>query len=101
MSLVKIGSLSSLPPESVVEAESGGMTYALCHHAGEIYAFDASCPCTGGPLGQGVLRDNLLVCPWHGIRFDPRTGSCPHHPGLKLTQFPVEIRGDDVLIEIP
>ncbi len=99
MALIRIGSVAALPPGSVGEAEVGDMTYALCHHAGEIHVFDASCPCTGGPLGQGTIRDNLLVCPWHGMRYDPHSGVCPYDPKLVLTQFPVEIRGDDIMIE--
>jgi nitrite reductase/ring-hydroxylating ferredoxin subunit len=96
---VRVGSVSALPPGTVAESQVGDMLYALCHHRGEITVFDASCPCTGGPLGQGTIRENLLVCPWHGMRFDTRNGQCPYDPKLTLTQFPVEIRGDDILIE--
>jgi nitrite reductase (NADH) small subunit len=101
MPLVRIGSLSAAPPGGVAEGEADGTSYAICHHEGEIHVFDASCPCTGGPLGQGVIRDGLLVCPWHGMRYDLHTGVCPYDPNLILTKFPVEIRGRDILIEIP
>jgi nitrite reductase (NADH) small subunit len=90
-----------VPAGAVVEGEAAGNKYAICNHAGEIHVFDASCPCTGGPLGQGVIRDGLLVCPWHGMRYHPQSGLCPHNPALVLTKFPVEIRGDDILIQVP
>jgi nitrite reductase/ring-hydroxylating ferredoxin subunit len=34
------------------------------------------------------------------MRYDAHTGVCAYDPDSKLTQFPVEIRGDDILIEI-
>jgi nitrite reductase/ring-hydroxylating ferredoxin subunit len=101
MPLVRISSLSAVKPGEVAEGEANGTTYAICHHKGQIHVFDASCPCTGGPLGQGVIRENLLVCPWHGMRFHAHTGECPYDANLRLIEFPVEIRGDDILIELP
>jgi nitrite reductase/ring-hydroxylating ferredoxin subunit len=101
MPQVRIGSLSAVPPGAVGEGEADGVTYAICHHKGEVHVFDASCPCTGGPLEQGTIREGLLVCPWHGMRFDAHTGECPYDSKLALVQMPVEIRGDDILIEIP
>jgi nitrite reductase/ring-hydroxylating ferredoxin subunit len=100
MAFLRICALSAAPPGAVAEGEVRGNRYAICNHAGEVHVFDASCPCTGGPLGQGVLRDGLLVCPWHGMRYDPRSGVCPYDPSLTLTRFAVEIRGDDILIEV-
>jgi nitrite reductase/ring-hydroxylating ferredoxin subunit len=101
MPLIRIGAMSAVPPGQVAEAEAEGTAYAICHHQGEIHVFDASCPCTGGPLGQGVIREGLLVCPWHGMRYDVNTGICPYDANLTLIPFPVTIRGDDILIEVP
>lgn len=101
MPLVRIGSLAEVKPGEVAEAEVNGTDLAICHHDGEVHVFDASCPCTGGPLGQGTIRDGLLVCPWHGMRYDAHSGVCAYDPEVRLTQFAVEIRGDDILIEIP
>jgi nitrite reductase (NADH) small subunit len=101
MALVKIGSVSAVKKAGVTEGEANGTTYAICSHAGEIHVFDASCPCTGGPLGQGVIRNGLLVCPWHGMRYDPHTGVCPYDPSLSLIHFTAELQGDDILIDLP
>jgi nitrite reductase/ring-hydroxylating ferredoxin subunit len=101
MPLIRIGSVSALRPGEAAEGEADGNVYAICCHEGEVHVFDGSCPCTGGPLGQGTIRDGLLVCPWHGMRYDAHTGVCAYDPNVRLTQFPVEIRGDDILIRIP
>ena len=41
---------------------------------GDLVAHDLVCPHFGGPLGGRPLEDGAVVCPWHGYRFDPRTG---------------------------
>jgi nitrite reductase/ring-hydroxylating ferredoxin subunit len=101
MPLMRIGSAAAVRKTGVAEAAIDGNTYAICSHAGEIHVFDASCPCTGGPLGQGVIRNGLLVCPWHGMRYDARTGVCPYDASLSLIEFKVELQGDDILIDVP
>lgn len=100
MAFVRVGSLSQLQPGWVLEARIDGQTYALCNSGGEIHALDGSCPCTGGPLGQGALRDDLLVCPWHGWRFDCRSGVSAYDPEIRVAKVPVKISGGDIFLDI-
>jgi nitrite reductase (NADH) small subunit len=101
MSFVKVGSLASLAPGSVMEAEVGGNTYAICNVAGELYAYDGICPHAGGPLGQGSVDENILTCPWHGWEYDCRTGVNGYDETVTLTKFPVKAQGDDILLDVP
>ncbi len=101
MPFVKVGSVSSFPPGYTAEVQVGENVYALCNAEGEIHALDGSCPCTGGPLGRGALRDHLLVCPWHGFKFDCRTGLNSVDGGLRIATYPVRIQDDDILIDVP
>ena len=101
MALVKVGSLSKLPPGSVMEAQVGDGTYAVCNAGGEIHAVDGICPHAGGPLGQGALHGTTLVCPWHAWEYDCRSGVNEMDDALQLTTVPVKIEGDDILLEIP
>jgi nitrite reductase/ring-hydroxylating ferredoxin subunit len=32
------------------------------------------CPHLGGPLDDAPMEDGCIRCPWHGYRFDLRTG---------------------------
>jgi nitrite reductase/ring-hydroxylating ferredoxin subunit len=100
MSSARIGQRALLPPGSVAEVEIGGRTIALCNVAGELFAVDGICPHAGGRLGHGALHGYWLVCPWHGWEFDCRTGE--QFPGspLRLETWPVECRGDDILLDI-
>ena len=101
MAFVKVGSLSALPPGAVMEAAVGEDTYAVCNIGGELRAFEGICPHAGGPLGQGAIQGNNLVCPWHAWEYDCLTGVNDYDENVKLAAFPVTVQGDDILIEVP
>lgn len=101
MPFVKVGSLSALPPGTVMEAETGGNTYAICNAAGELRAYDGVCPHAGGPLGQGNIDDGRLICPWHAWEYDVLTGVNDYDESVKLVSFPVKTEGDDIFIDVP
>jgi nitrite reductase/ring-hydroxylating ferredoxin subunit len=57
------------------------------------YAVAAVCPHLGGPLDRVQVEDGCLVCPWHGYRFDVRTGECVSGQALRLTVTELDTRG--------
>jgi nitrite reductase (NADH) small subunit len=99
MAFVKVGSLTSLPSGSVTEVTLGENSYAICNIAGELYALDGICPHAGGPLGQGNVQDNMVICPWHEWAYDCRTGENDYDPTVRLDRFVVKTEGDDILID--
>ena len=54
---------------------ANGKAYALFRVAGKIYCLDNQCTHLGGPLCRGRLDGSIVQCPWHGSRFDVRTGA--------------------------
>jgi len=42
---------------------------------GERKTYLATCPHMGGPLDEGRIDGDALVCPWHRFRYDARTGA--------------------------
>lgn len=101
MPLIKATSLSGLPPGSVTEVQSGDATYAVCNVDGNIYCLDGTCPHAGGPLGQGNVHGNYVVCPWHGWEYDCRTGLNESDEDIQLETYPVHIQNGDILIDVP
>jgi nitrite reductase (NADH) small subunit len=101
MPFVKILRASALPPGTTAEVSVGALAFALCNLNGEIHALDGVCPCSGGPLGQGVLQGNLLVCPWHGRRYDCRTGVHHFDHDVTVRKFGVRVEDGDILIDVP
>lgn len=46
--------------------------------------FVAVCPHLGGPLEEAPVHDGCITCPWHGYRFDLRSGQSADGRGLAL-----------------
>ena len=55
----------------------------------------------GGPLGNGHLDQDYIVCPWHGWKFHRYTGL--GEPGFEADQvpaFPVRVERGRVLVNV-
>ncbi len=81
--------------------EAGEQSIAIFNLAGTLYAIENTCPHRGGPLAEGMMAGDEVICPWHGSRFNVKTGSVltpPAPQGVK--SFAVRVTGDDVEVEI-
>jgi nitrite reductase (NADH) small subunit len=61
-------------PGEVMEAEANGVAVCLANVDGRLSALDNVCPHRQGPLGQGWLEGQGVVCPWHSWVFSTLTG---------------------------
>ena len=97
----RIASKSDLPaPGQAREFEAAGKTICVANVDGKIAAMDNVCLHRGGSLGQGVVLDGQVICPWHGWAWNPQSGQALQDPSFRVTVYPVRIEGDDVLVEI-
>jgi len=56
---------------------------------GKLFAVDNRCPHKGGPLSEGMLAGDHVVCPLHAFRFEFSTGTCDQ-PGIcPVATYPV------------
>jgi nitrite reductase/ring-hydroxylating ferredoxin subunit/uncharacterized membrane protein len=65
---------TDLPAETPTPAELNGTPLLLVRKGGQVYALVATCAHLGGPLPEGTLEDDSIVCPWHGSRFALKDG---------------------------
>lgn len=98
---VTVAKLSDLPPGDCRSFKAGKITLALCNVGGTVYALDNCCPHAGGPLGEGFLDGDCVECPWHGWRYNVKTGERTENPQIKVDCFPVHIDGDKIIVTIP
>jgi nitrite reductase/ring-hydroxylating ferredoxin subunit len=42
----------------------------------------------------------VVTCPWHGWRFDVKTGACLNVPGKVQPSLPVREEGGSILVEV-
>ncbi len=99
--LARVAAISDLPPGSSGEFVVKGRMVALFNVDGNIHALDGVCPHAGGPLGEGKLEGNVVTCPWHGWQVDVETGQHCLNANLSHQRYNVEIKDDDVFIELP
>jgi nitrite reductase/ring-hydroxylating ferredoxin subunit/uncharacterized membrane protein len=71
---------------------------ALVRHKGRVHAMGARCSHMGGPLDQGWILNGVLVCPWHGSRYDLETG-CPTSGPSTCPQPRYEVRPRGGIVE--
>jgi nitrite reductase (NADH) small subunit len=82
------------------ELEWDGGTLCIANEGGNIAALDNECPHQGGPLGQGMLENGKVICPWHAWAFDLKTGEAVHTPHVKVPVYEIKVDGDDVLAKL-
>ena len=98
---VKICSLAEAPqPNHVVEVEVGEVAICLANVRGELSALDNWCPHRRGPLGQGWIEGDAVICPWHSWAFNTKTGKADYPEHEKVEVFPLRVEGEDVLIDL-
>ena len=95
---VKVATLGDLPPGECGAFPYRSTSVALFNVSGIIHALDNFCSHQGGPLGQGLLRDTIVSCPWHGWEFDVTSGHCRNQVNAGLARYRVKIEGEDILI---
>jgi len=68
--------------------------------AGKLFAINNVCLHRGGPLGQGELDRQIVTCPWHGWQYDVTTGKLVTNAAVGVETYAVEVRGEDIFIDI-
>src|SRR5216684_8935255 len=72
--------------------ESGGVALAVFNGGGgRFYACGAICPHEDGPLAEGWIEGDAVVCPWHGFDFDLATGQCRVAEDLSIGVFATRV----------
>ena len=78
-----------------------GLAIVLANVDGDVYALEDQCSHDEFPLSDGELEDGDVVCTYHGARFDACTGKNKSLPAIRpVRSFPVEIRGDDIYVDV-
>jgi len=101
MPFVKLTSESELPPSGQAkEFPLGDKVICVANVNGIISAMENVCLHRGGPLGQGMIEEDKVVCPWHGWQWDPKTGEAAHNPNAKVAVYLIKIENSDVMVEV-
>ncbi len=97
---VKIGKVAEFSEGQSREIIVEGQPLALFRANGGFYAVSNRCLHRGGPLSEGEMNDYKVTCPWHGWKYDIRTGAFDIIPTLRIKSFPVIEQDGSLYVEL-
>jgi len=92
--------VDGLKPGEVSEVIAGGTAICVANVDGNYHAVSNSCPHADGPLGEGSLQGNKVLCPYHGWAFDVTSGECETNASSSIDVFEVQIKDDAVCVRL-
>jgi nitrite reductase/ring-hydroxylating ferredoxin subunit/uncharacterized membrane protein len=78
-------------------ADADGVAIVLVRRGEDIFALRDTCSHLGGPLSEGKLEGDGIVCPWHGSKFCLADGSVLNGPAVFPERaFDVRVRAGKI-----
>ncbi len=98
---IEVAKKSEIANQSAKCVEIEGKRIALFNLGGMFYAIDDTCAHEGGPLSEGDIEGEEIECPWHGARYNIKSGDVTAPPApTGVTKYNVRLRGDAIEIEL-
>jgi 3-phenylpropionate/trans-cinnamate dioxygenase ferredoxin component len=102
LEFVPVIPLSELPLGERLFVELDGRPIVIFNIAGNYFAIGDVCTHDNGPLGDGDLDENEVICPRHGARFDVRTGKAVGLPAVvDIPTYPVRVVDGVIEVGVP
>ncbi len=91
-------------PEDFPEGQAravpvAGLAVLIVRRQGRLFGISDTCSHAGGPLHEGELKGDVVICPWHGSRFCIRDGGVRRGPAT-FGQPVFEVREEGGLVEV-
>jgi glycine betaine catabolism B len=97
---VKVADINDIQPSQMKEVQVDGEAICIVNVDGKYYAIGNVCTHEGGPLADGTLDGYEVECPWHGSKFDVRTGKVTNPPASEPESiYAVKVDGNSILIK--
>ncbi len=94
---VRVADTSEIPRGSTKVLKLGAAEIFIANVDGSFFALPNKCTHVGGPLGRGRLTGSVVQCPWHGSKFDVRTGAVVQGPAAR-PEIPIELKIENTSI---
>ncbi|HCU13382.1 MAG TPA: iron-sulfur protein [Gemmatimonadetes bacterium] len=75
-----VGSIADYREGKMVRAQAGDMPVLLVRLGDRLNVIAATCSHAGGPLDEGKLEGDIVICPWHSSRFCVADGTVKDGP---------------------
>jgi nitrite reductase (NADH) small subunit len=100
---IRIAAADAVPPREGRAVDLGSHQIALFNLGDRFLAVDNRCPHRGGPLADGILAGNAVVCPLHAWKVCLVTGAVqrPGDAAECLATYPTRVESDVVWVAVP
>lgn len=86
---------------ALLRVDVEGQAVVLTRRGGKVSAMGAVCSHYGGPLEEGEIQDDCLVCPWHGSAFRLSDGSVARGPATSpQLSYGVRLQGERLQVQV-
>ena len=98
--LICIGPLEKIPPGQGSCFIVNKLRIAVFRaRNGEVHAVQDRCPHRRGPLSEGIIDNCQVICPYHGHKFDLRSGE-GSEPGESVTVYEVTEKDGELYLKV-
>jgi len=99
---IEVAAADEIAEGEVKTYEVEGERVAIARAGGQLFAVQNVCSHDDGPLGDGAIDGNSIVCPRHGAKFDVRTGEALTMPAVSpIESFPVKEEAGKIVLALP
>lgn len=88
---VDVCAVDEIPDRRAVIACLAGERVAVFRYDGRLSAISNVCQHQNGPLGEGEILNDCVVCPWHGYEYSPASGAAPAPFTEKVPTFNLRV----------
>jgi nitrite reductase/ring-hydroxylating ferredoxin subunit/DMSO/TMAO reductase YedYZ heme-binding membrane subunit len=93
-----VGELDEIPENRAKVVFVEGENIAVFKYDGKVSAINNVCKHQLGPLGEGMVVDGCVTCPWHGYQYRPEDGCSPPPFKEKVATYYTKIVGTRVYV---
>jgi 3-phenylpropionate/trans-cinnamate dioxygenase ferredoxin subunit len=99
---IPVAGVQDLPTGERLYVEIDGKPIVIFNLAGGFFAIGDVCSHDDGPVGDGDLEGDEVICPRHGARFDIRTGKALALPAVvDIPAYPVRLKDGQIEVGLP
>jgi len=102
LEFIEVAPASDLPNGERLFVDIGDRPIVILNIAGQFFAIQDVCTHDDGPLGDGMIEGDHIVCPRHGGEFEYRTGKAVQLPAVvDIPAYPVRIVDGNIQVGVP
>jgi nitrite reductase (NADH) small subunit len=94
----RVGNIAAIPANEGRTLRAGGHLVTVFHlRSGAVRATQPWCPHRGGPLADGLIGDDTVICPLHNRAFNLSSGEAKSNE-TGIATFPARVESDGTIV---